>query len=242
MKHVVSLSGGKDSTALLLMMLERGMPIDYIVFVDTTKEFPEIYEHLEKLERYIAPLKITRLKFDYDYYFFEHQKRRGKNTDKKGYSFPSIRFRWCTFFKRNLTFQFLNSLNDDYIIYVGIAYDEKERINSIKPECRKYYAHPLVEWKITERQALEYCYSKGFDFGGIYNKISRTSCYCCPLVGIDKLRAIYTYYPELWEKIKEMESKTWRKFKPDLSIFEIERQFELEKRNGKLLHYEAVIK
>lgn len=32
MKHIVNLSGGKDSTAMLLMMLDRGMPIDYIVF------------------------------------------------------------------------------------------------------------------------------------------------------------------------------------------------------------------
>jgi 3'-phosphoadenosine 5'-phosphosulfate sulfotransferase (PAPS reductase)/FAD synthetase len=212
------------------MMLERGMPVDYVIFVDTTKEFPEIYEHLEKLERYIAPLKITRLKFDYDYYFFEHQKSRGKNIDKKGYSFPSIRFRWCTAFKRDLMAKFIKGLNDDYTIYVGIAYDEMKRA---KP--KEHYRYPLVEWKITENQALEYCYSKGFDLGGIYNKVSRTSCYCCPLVGIDKLRAIYTYYLELWEKIKEMEKRTWRKFKPDKSIFEIEKQFELEKNNSKLL-------
>jgi 3'-phosphoadenosine 5'-phosphosulfate sulfotransferase (PAPS reductase)/FAD synthetase len=229
MKHIVSLSGGKDSTAMLLMMLEKGMSIDYVIFVDTTKEFPEIYEHLDKLEKYIAPLKITRLKFDYDYYFAEHQIKRGKNAGKKGYSFPTMRFRWCTWFKKNLMAKFIRELNDDYTIYVGIAYDETKRA---KP--RPHYKHPLVEWKITEKQALEYCYSKGFDFGGIYNKMSRTSCYCCPLVSIDKLRAIYTYYPELWNKIKEMELKTYKKFRLDYSIFELEKRFEMEK-NNKLL-------
>jgi 3'-phosphoadenosine 5'-phosphosulfate sulfotransferase (PAPS reductase)/FAD synthetase len=229
MKHIVSLSGGKDSTAMLLMMLEKGMPVDYVIFVDTTKEFPEIYKHLDKLEKYIAPLQITRLKFDYDYYFAEHQTKRGKNTDKKGYSFPTMHSRWCTTFKRDLMAKFIKSLNDDYIIYVGYAYDERKRA---KP--KPHYRYPLVEWEITEKQALEYCYSKGFDFDGIYNKISRTSCYCCPLVSINKLRAIYTYYPELWNKIKEMEMKTWKKFRLDYSIFDIEKQFELEKRNGKL--------
>jgi 3'-phosphoadenosine 5'-phosphosulfate sulfotransferase (PAPS reductase)/FAD synthetase len=229
MKHIVSLSGGKDSTAMLLMMLEKGMPIDYVIFVDTTKEFPEIYEHLDKLEKYIAPFQITRLQFDYDYYFAEHQTKRGKNTYKKGYSFPTMRSRWCTTFKRDLMAKFIKSLNDDYTIYVGYAYDERKRA---KP--KPHYRYPLVEWKITEKQALEYCYSKGFDFDGIYNKISRTSCYCCPLVSINKLKAIYTYYPELWEKIKEMEMKTWKKFRIDYSIFDIEKQFELEKRNGKL--------
>ena len=49
----VSLSGGKDSTAMLLMMLERGEHIDEIVTVDTGMEFPEMYEHLAKLQKQV---------------------------------------------------------------------------------------------------------------------------------------------------------------------------------------------
>ena len=59
--NVVSLSGGKDSTAMLIMMLERDEPIADIVFFDTGWEFPQMYEHLECLERYIGR-KITRLR------------------------------------------------------------------------------------------------------------------------------------------------------------------------------------
>lgn len=33
MKHLVSFSGGKDSSAMLIRMVEEGMPIDDIVFV-----------------------------------------------------------------------------------------------------------------------------------------------------------------------------------------------------------------
>lgn len=44
--HAVSLSGGKDSTAMLLLMIERGMPIDMVLSADTGMEFPEMYEHL----------------------------------------------------------------------------------------------------------------------------------------------------------------------------------------------------
>ena len=46
-KHVISLSGGKDSTALLLRMLEEKMPVDVILFCDTGLEFPQMYEHLD---------------------------------------------------------------------------------------------------------------------------------------------------------------------------------------------------
>ena len=40
--HAVSLSGGKDSTAMLLMMLEKEMPIDCVLWADTGMEFPEM--------------------------------------------------------------------------------------------------------------------------------------------------------------------------------------------------------
>ena len=40
---VVSCSGGKDSTAMLLLMIERGMPIDMVLVADTGLEFPEMY-------------------------------------------------------------------------------------------------------------------------------------------------------------------------------------------------------
>ena len=48
--HVVSFSGGKDSTAMLLRMIELGMPVDVILFCDTGLEFPELYEHIRKVE------------------------------------------------------------------------------------------------------------------------------------------------------------------------------------------------
>ena len=51
--HAVSLSGGKDSSAMLLLMIERGMPIDMVLSADTGMEFPEMYEHLAKLDEHL---------------------------------------------------------------------------------------------------------------------------------------------------------------------------------------------
>lgn len=67
--NVVSFSGGKDSTAMLLMMLEKGITVDRIICVDTTKEFPYMYEHIEKVQAMIEPLKIEIVKIDFDYCF-----------------------------------------------------------------------------------------------------------------------------------------------------------------------------
>lgn len=61
MKHIVAFSGGKDSTAMLLRMIELDMHIDEIVFADTFFEFPELYDYIERVEKYIGR-KITVLK------------------------------------------------------------------------------------------------------------------------------------------------------------------------------------
>ena len=50
MRHIVSFSGGKDSTAMLLMMIEKKMQIDEIIFCDTTVEFPQMIEHIDQVE------------------------------------------------------------------------------------------------------------------------------------------------------------------------------------------------
>ena len=47
---IVSFSGGKDSTAMLLRLLEEKWPVDMILFVDTGLEFPAMYDHIDKVD------------------------------------------------------------------------------------------------------------------------------------------------------------------------------------------------
>ncbi len=86
-----------------------------------------------------------------------------------------------------------------------------------------------MEWGITEKEALEYCYSRGFDWGGLYEKFARLSCWCCPLSRIGELRIIYREFPELWKELKEMDKKSFRQFRADYSLSELKEKFENEK-------------
>lgn len=228
MKHIVSFSGGKDSTAMLLMMLEKGMPIDDIIFCDTGAEFPAMYEHIKQVEKYIKrPITILKAKYDYEFYLLHYEKKTRKGEIKKGLSFPDAKIRWCTaYLKRDVFKRYLKKYKGEEIKqYIGIAYDEPKRI---KDKC-----YPLYDWQITEKQALEYCYSKGFTWGGLYKNFNRVSCWCCPLKGINELRKLRKFYPDLWDKLKDWQTKTSRKFTPNASVFELEERFAKEDRIAK---------
>ena len=82
--NAVMFSGGKDSTAMLFMMLERNIPIDRVINVDTTKEFPAMYRHIEKVKA-LCPVPIETVKIDFDYWFGNHIKNKGKLKGQDGY-------------------------------------------------------------------------------------------------------------------------------------------------------------
>ena len=147
-KYVVSLSGGKDSTAMLLRLLEEKRPVDLILFCDTGLEFPQMYEHLAHLEAYIGR-PIIRLKAEHDFeYYFLHYTPKRKNPaleQYSGMSWAGPRNRWCTgILKTRVVDAYLKELRKDFTVieYVGIAADEPKRIKDI--------SYPLAEWGMTE--------------------------------------------------------------------------------------------
>jgi len=218
--HAVSLSGGKDSTAMLLLMIERGMPIDLVLSADTGMEFPEMYEHLAKVDDYLyreRGLHITTLRnpHSFEWFMFEVPTVQQRAIDRRiangqpltGYGWPGMRVRWCTGkLKTHLINKEVNRLKGEHnaLHYVGIAADEAGR-------C-KDEVYPLVEWGIDEAEALKICYDRGFDFGGLYDIYHRASCWCCPLQRIDELRKLRKHHPELWARLLEMDNRAREMF------------------------------
>lgn len=224
--HIVSLSGGKDSTAMLLRMLEEGMPVDIILFCDTGMEFEGLYRHIDKLGAYIGRT-ITRLKspYTFEYLMLEHTPKRKNPTleGRKGFTWPGPRARWCTaMLKTRVIRAYLKDLSQDYEIieYVGIAADERQRVHD------KQY--PLVEWGMTEADCLAYCRERGFDWDGLYDIFHRVSCWCCPLQSLEELRKLRRYFPELWEHLRWLDKQTWRSFLKTYSVEQLETRFALE--------------
>lgn len=83
----------------------------------------------------------------------------------------------------------------------GIASDETERIEK---ERNEHKLLPLVDWKMAEKDCLEYCYSKGFYWKEnkvrLYDVLDRVSCWCCANKNKKELENMRIYLPEYYLK------------------------------------------
>ena len=251
--NVVSLSGGKDSTAMLLMLLERGEPIADIVFFDTGWEFPQMYEHLDWLENNTGR-KITRLRprlpvgvvtdktpLDWMFSEFPVVKRGTDQPHMIGRGWPASMRRWCTGRKQESLRAHLLALThrSGFALplkqCIGFAADEVQRLDGPTKKDGTYYVqrYPLMEWGVTEADALAYCQKRGYHWRGLYKHFSRVSCFCCPLQSLDDLRILRGVYPELWHRMRKMddwlsENAKGRRFNHAPSVAALEARFAAE--------------
>lgn len=235
--HIASFSGGKDSTAMVLRLIELGEPLDEVMHCDTTAEFPAMYRHVEKVKKVVedAGIKFTTLRAekDFEHYLLHHvpaTRRKPELEGMVGYSWPGPLSRWCTrTLKLDLLNKHIRELRKNYTLvqYIGLAADEKyrlERENNRAPEL----TYPLVRWGWDEAQAIAYCKEKGYDWEGLYDVFDRVSCWLCPLQPLEDLRKLRKHYPELWQKLQDLDAKTWRWFKSGVKVKDFDRRFSLE--------------
>lgn len=228
MKHIVQFSGGKDSTAMLNIMIKKGMQIDEVVFFDTGWEFDSVYENVRRHERKLECLgiKFTTLKpkHSFDYLAFEKEVHKRDGTIQQGYSWCGGLCRWGTTEKVRT----LENYCKGNIEYVGLAYDEQKRISKPRKGIKKY---PLNDWLMIESEALSYCYEIGCNYieegYRLYDLLDRASCYCCGNKNLKELRNVYRCLPVYWDRLKEKQSMTDRLFKK-IGIDALEHRFEKE--------------
>lgn len=228
--YLVSFSGGKDSTAMLFMLLEKGAPIDYILFSDTGVEFPEMYDHLGEINnilqsKYDLHIDYLKAKNQFIYYMTEYGRVKGKNIGMP-YTFPTYKWRWCSGtlkrqpmekFKRELRKQYeAQGIATVFHDYIGFALDEQNRVEKLLPKETEYqkFEFPLIDYKMTEKDALEYCYGLGFDWEGLYNHFSRVSCFLCPFHDRSIDLYLYEERPELAQVIIDLENSLKEKGLP----------------------------
>ena len=192
-RHILSLSGGKDSTALALYMRDKVAEMEY-VFCDTDKELRETYEYLNRIEAYLGK-KIVRLNanigFDHWYQVY-------------GGYLPSPNMRWCT---RQLKLKpFEEFVGDDPIVsYVGIRADE-DRVGYISHKPNITTIYPLKDAGIDYAGVIKILEESGIGLPP-YLQWGRThsGCYFCFFQKpIEWVRLLETY-PEDFDKAQAYE-------------------------------------
>lgn len=230
MKHIASVSFGKDSLAMLLRLIEEHKPLDEVVFYDTGMEFEAIYNIRDKVRAFLTNkgIEYTELKPKVPFLedMFETVVKKGKPNEHKGYSWCGGRCRWGTTKK----LQALEKYCEGCVEYVGIAFDEQKRLEKQRKGNKQF---PLVEWRMTEKDCLQYCYDRGYDWDEdgvrLYDILSRVSCWCCANKNLKELKNYFLYLPKYWGLLKELQVRTLRPFKNNkYTIFDLEKKFKAE--------------
>lgn len=192
-RHILSLSGGKDSAALAVYMRDRVPEMEYI-FHDTDKELPETYQYLDRLEALLGK-KINRTTSERSF---------DNWLDVYGGMIPSNHRRWCTRMLKLKPFeQYIG--NDPVVNYIGLRADEdREGYISHKPNIRPVY--PFREDGLVKADIVRILKESGLGLPP-YTAWGRTrsGCYFCFYQQKIEWVRLKETYPDLFESAKAYE-------------------------------------
>ncbi|MFA6989886.1 MAG: phosphoadenosine phosphosulfate reductase family protein [Candidatus Gastranaerophilaceae bacterium] len=202
--HILSLSGGKDSTALAFFIKEN-IPevhekIEY-VFCDTENEIPETYDYLDKIEIFLdKPIIRLMPKYSFDHLYQVYR------------ILPSVNRRWCTVELKTKVFRKyiydrLKKEGDGKIhLYIGIRADESERAKS-HPNDDRYIieTHPFIENGIKKQEVMDIIINSGIGMPDYYSWRKRSGCYFCFYQSKMDWINLYENHPDLFHKASSYE-------------------------------------
>lgn len=199
-KHVLGLSGGRDSAALAVYMRQYhpDLEIDYF-FTDTGKELPEVYEYLGRLEGMLGR-PILRLNPDRDFDFWLKQ--------YNGF-LPSAQTRWCTRQLKLRPFEhwvrpMLNE-GDTVYSYVAIRSDESYREGYASKHENLIVRLPFREAGVDKTGVLEILEAAGLGLPTYYSWRTRSGCTFCFFQQKIEWVRLREEHPEAFEEAKAYE-------------------------------------
>lgn len=179
-KHVVGLSGGKDSTALALRLVEIE-PRNYeFICNETGDELPEMLDHWGRLEDMLGK-PIVRVRHERDL----NQEIAFQNM------LPSVFARWCTrILKIEPTIEYMEALPSDSTLYVGLRADEEFRKGLYGEDIKVDF--PLRRWGWGLTEVVGYLEKRGVCIP------ERTDCARCPYQRLGEWRNLYWKHPTIY--------------------------------------------
>ncbi|MCY3604753.1 MAG: phosphoadenosine phosphosulfate reductase family protein [Gammaproteobacteria bacterium] len=199
-RHVLGLSGGRDSAALAVFMRQHypGVDVEYF-FTDTGKELPEVYEFLGRLEGFLGK-PILRLNPNRDFDFWLKQYNN---------YLPSPQSRWCTRQLKLRPFeQWVRPMLEQGIrvySYVAIRGDEQYREGYSSKHDNLIVRLPFKEENIDKMGVLEILEAAGLGLPQYYSWRTRSGCTFCFFQQKIEWVRLKEQHPEAFEEAKSYE-------------------------------------
>lgn len=194
-RHILGISGGKDSAALAIYLRDRVPNMEYF-FCDTGKELPEVYEYLDRLRARLG-IEITQLSSERG---FDHW------LDVYGGMLPSPRARWCT---KALKIEPIEKFvgDDQAISYVAIRADEEDRKGYISTKPNIEARFPFIEDGLTKNDIFQILDESGVGRPKYYDWRSRSGCFFCFFQQKIEWVRLADEHPELFEEAVKYEEE-----------------------------------
>jgi len=199
-KHVLGLSGGRDSAALAVYMRQHypEFDIEYF-FTDTGKELPEVYEYLGRLEGFLGK-PILRLNPDRDFDFWLKQYND---------FLPSPQTRWCTRQLKLRPFeQWIRPFLDEgrqVFSYVAIRADEQYREGYASKHENLIVKLPFKDDGVDKPGVLEILDAAGLGLPSYYSWRTRSGCTFCFFQQKIEWVRLKEQHPDAFEEAKAYE-------------------------------------
>lgn len=240
-RHILSFSGGKDSTALAVWLLENRPDARFeFVFCDTGVELPETYAYIRRFEA-IFGVEVTKLNALDLLGVKEKGDRNPFDVFLKEYYggfMPSPQARWCTRILKIKPFE-VHIGKDRAYSYIGIRGDEdREGYTQRKPvvlseEPNIIPVYPFKEAGLGLRDIVAILEDCGLGLPPYYSWRSRSGCYFCFYQAIGEWQGLKENHPNLFEKAKAYEKVeggrpyTWAEGRSLDDIERLERRYEV---------------
>jgi 3'-phosphoadenosine 5'-phosphosulfate sulfotransferase (PAPS reductase)/FAD synthetase len=194
-RYILSYGAGVNSTALMIHLLRKKRRLHGVVFSDAGGEMPETYRYLpiadEYLRKHDVPVNTVR---SANTPLFDTCARRQV--------IPSQIWRWCTRdYKVNPIYRYYRSLGCHVYQYLGIAYDELERMKDSRADYVTNL-YPLVDERITREDCEEMIAEEGLPLP------VKSGCFFCPFNTMERWHELYESHRELYRRATLLEESS----------------------------------
>lgn len=225
--NVINFSGGRTSAYMTKRLLDEGKEDYIITFQNTGKEHPETLKFINECDKrwnlnliWLEYRKPSINSSRWEVVTYETASRNGEPytqlLEQRPASIPNKHMRYCTTELKIRTLKRYLKSNGirEYVSFNGIRYDEPRRWSKMKNNSEFDVELPLVDWKVTKEDVMEFWKNQDFDLG-----INQPygNCDGCFLKGKGKLISIIKNDPSSLDWWIEVEKRFGSTFKKDTS-------------------------